>query len=492
MSVVTKLKSFSIIGDSNVKRGMTPSNISGRLIMSEAQVIPGGGRLSTLSTALDSVRVESDACVVASITNILSSASGSSTSPGLRVEKFMSDFLGKVSSFCIKRPDVQVFILPPMYRTTPVWFREGMAEIMLKFSSMATDLKPRPYNLHLMASFAKPVLEQDGVHLTPYSGMEFVLHLFAEPERIMTSITSTPDAKAVLVDEEVRLIKDRVLVLEQDHRRLTEKSDRQFAIDQELSDFQQNIRDEIFFMISGLTRLQRLDPREWQQRAQADVNHVLSIMGFTHTARHVYNSTGQGKNSKVLYKVRVESVDISRAIRDKFGSYFAKGENTKPESLAHISIRNCVTTATLARIAIMQLLGRRYVSSNPGGRFQVIGFEPRPLLRLTPPPEAKDKRFMSFHYVEAVTKLPTCFTPDEISELLKRISPRLHSNLKALLIVVSEDMIKSKFTRQKSSKADDAPPQSDSSMTSPGSGDVSASGSRKRPARRSDGPSAKK
>ena len=491
------LKSFSIIGDSNVRRGMSPANISGRPLWESAQVVPAGGRLSTLSSALDSVREESDACIVASISNIVSNASGSSVSAGARVSKFMTDFFQKIFAYCVLRPDIQVFVLPPMYRTTPIWYREGMAEILLKFSHLATTLKPRPYNFHLMSSFDRPSLEPDGVHLTPYSGMEFVLHLFNEAERIMTSLASSPESKLSVVDEEVRLIKDRVLALEQDHRRLNDKSERQYAIDQELSDFQQNIRDEVFFMISGLNRLPRLDPREWQQRAQADVNRVISILGFTHTARYVYNSSGRGKNSLVLYKVRCDSVEISRSIRDKFASFFARGENTKPAELSSVSIRNCVTTATLGRIAIMQLLGKRYVASNDGARSQVIGFEPRPLLKLTPPPDSQDKRVMTFNFIEAVTKLPTAFTPDEVADLLRRISPRLHTNLRPLFIVISDDMLSKKSVQKESGSVSSPIASPDASGHSgSGSGSKSSQGrgrsSKRGPPTPASGPSAKK
>ena len=396
-SPAPKLKSISILGDSNVKRAMSPSNISGRAVLSDAQVVPSGGRLSALSAALESVRLESDACIVASVTNILTGTVGSSISAGVRVEKPLIEFFKKIADYCCIRPDIQVFVMPPMYRTTPVWYREGMSEVMLKFSSVASGLKQRPYNLHLLASFPRPVLEQDGVHLTPYSGMEFILHLLADAERIMTNMSASTSSKFSTVEEDVRLIKDRVLALEQDHQRLNSRTEMQFAIDQELSDFQQNIRDEVFFMISGLPRLPRLDPGEWQNRAQTSVNQVLTTLGFDHKVRYVYNSSGRGKNSLVLYKVRMENVEVSRAIRDKFRSFFARGANTKPASLSSISIRNCVTTATLGRIAIMQLLGKRYVASNEGGRSQVIGFEPRPLLKLTPPPESQDRRVLTFN-----------------------------------------------------------------------------------------------
>jgi hypothetical protein len=248
-----------------------------------------------------------------------------------------------------------------------------------------------------------------------------------------------------------------------------------------LSDFQENIRNESFFMIQGLPRLPKLEPKEWQIQAKAAVQGVLvSLMGKEYPIAFVKNSTGRGKESKTMYRVKMPSVEISREIRDKFGLFFSGGADTRPQSLKGISIRNAVTTATLARIAILQLLGQRYVQSNPGSRSHVVGYEPRPLLKLTPSPGASDKRIQTYNFIEAVTKLPTCFQKGEIDGLLKRISPKLHGNLKPLLVVVSDDMIRKSISMPKSRPADASGSGSESSGSFKSPGDVSGRVSNKR------------
>jgi hypothetical protein len=112
-----------------------------------------------------------------------------------------------------------------------------------------------------------------------------------------------------------------------------------------------------------------------------------------------------------------------------------------------------VTTSTLARIAILQLFGRRYVASNKNSRFQVIGYEARPLLRLTPPPEASG-RVQTFNFIEAVTKLPASFTPAEISDLMKRVSPKLHGSLRDLFVVISDDNVPRNLGKGKQAASD--------------------------------------
>ena len=447
------LRCFTIIGDSNVRRNLqSPSNTSGRPTMSEAQFIPGGGRLSVLSASLSAVRPESDACVVACISNLLT-GSIASASLSTRVDPVISAFRDKVVSLARSRPALQVFVSPPMFRTVPVWYRDGLSEIMIRFANSFRDIDNRPTNLWLLASFSRPTLEADGVHLTPYSGIEYILHLFKAPEDLMATATTEVEQRVDVLTEAQRGLEDRVMVLEKDHAQLRHDTELQQAISAELFDYEANIKNEVFFMVQGLPRLPKLDQKEWQVQAVAAVNKVITAMGFDYTVKYVQNSTGRGAEARTLYKARASSAEASRAIRDKFASYFVGGQDSRPDSLSSVSIRNCVTPGTLARVAILQLLGKRYRDSNPGARSQVIAFESRPLLKLTPPPSSSDKRVLSFNFIEAITKLPTSFTKEEIEGLIKRISPSLHGSLRPLFVVINDDMLKHRSIRKRSAPA---------------------------------------
>ena len=116
---------------------------------------------------------------------------------------------------------------------------------------------------------------------------------------------------------------------------------------------------------------------------------------------------------------------FSSVIRKKFGSFFLGAKDGRPDDLKHINIKNRVTAETKTRVEILKLLARRYRDSNPDGRAQVISFQPRPLLKITPPPTAQDRRTKSYTYVEAVRKLPCNFTSDEVAPILRRINPEL-------------------------------------------------------------------
>lgn len=437
---MSQARVFSIVGDSNVKRHMNPMSCRDRPMMSGAQVIQCG-RAALLQASLRSVRAESDVCIVACVTNFMTSLSASGASSiSLRVEPVLIDFFEKVSEASISRPDVQFFVSPPMYRTSPIWYRENLPEILKKFSDV---MRSKPSSILMLPSFPTPSFETDGIHLTAYSGLEFALHLFDSVSEILTKSALDPDAKGIIVAESSRVLEDRVMVLEQDHRRLNQKFETKYAADAELSDFQENLRNESFFMVQGLRRLPKLEPKEWQERARADVLPVISLLlGRDVPISYVSNSTGRGKDSQTLYRVKVATRELSQEIRDTFGSFFLGGGDRRPPALKTISIRNCVTTATLARIAILQLLGKRYTDSNPGSKSKVIRYEPRPLLKILPSASATDKRVQSYNFIEAITKLPVCFTSSEIDELLQRISPKLYGNLQSLLVVVSDDMVK--------------------------------------------------
>ena len=284
------------------------------------------------------------------------------------------------------------------------------------------------------------------------------------------------------------MLQDRVHILELDHKRLCEKIDYREAVDAELQDFEENLRNESFFMIRGLTRLPKLDPKEWQVRAIADVAKALTLMGMSYPIKFIQNATGRGKNSVVHYRVKVETAAASKAIRDKFSTYFHDGTDSRPEGLRQVSVRNCVTTATLGRIAVLQLLGRRYAAANQGARFTVIGYESRPLLKIFPSPSSGDKRVMTFNYIEAISKLPTGFTAEERAELLKRISPKLHSKLREIFVVVTQDHLRRSRPRDRGSC--DAPDASSPSAANTSASDSSPGLLSSRRARKRVAPSA--
>ena len=449
------LRRFSILGDSNIKRHMNPTNCRDRPLMSGAQVIPCG-KAALLAEAMRSVRKETNVVLLSCITNFLTSSEEAGSSLSFRVMPVLQEVFQIVVEASQSSEDRFIIVAPPMYRHSPLWYRDGLPEILTKFSEV---FKQRPKNVLMMSSFPTPEFESDGIHLNPYSGLEFVLHLFDSSNSLLDSVSQPSSETAEATTEATRLLQDRMVAIEQDHRRLVKVVDTKSAEDAELADFNENIRLESSFMITGLKSLgEGLSPKDWQTMAIRDVQAILTILlGEERPIKFIQNKTSRNRGSKdqkdpiIRYMVEMRKTEDSKEIRDKFGSFFigvaAGGSGVgekRPEALKHISIQNNVTPATSVRLAILKILGQRYLASNPGSKFQTIGYDPRPILKLTPPSSASDGRVQTYNYIEAIKSLPTNFTSAEIEIIAKKVSSKLFGTLRATFTVINDDMIRKK------------------------------------------------
>ena len=442
---------FSLIGDSNVKRHSTMTNRRACPALSASQILQCG-RLQLLSSTLEQVQATSTSCIITCLTNFLASSSGAST-VALRVEPVLLEVREVLGNFCNAHPDRTLLIAPPMYRTLPLWYREGLPEILKKFSEIfSSDV---PSNFYLLPSFATPDFEDDGIHLTAYSGLQFLLHLFDSSETVLADINLPPEVKSSVVSESTRCLEDRMMALEQDHRRLNKNFEMKTAIDAELADFHENQSFEDCFLLIGLPRIQGNDisPKDWQVKARRACQEVLTrLMGREVPIVVVHNATGAGRDAIVKYLVRTPSANISKEVRDKFAYFFTGGTDVRPPAFKGISIRNRLTKGTHVRIAILKLFGSRYTASNPGSKFKVLGYEPRPVLKIFP---ASGARVQVYNFIEAVKRLPSKFSPAEVGPIIDGMDPKLRGQLRPLFVVLSDDSmkLKSKSGRNRGPKA---------------------------------------
>ena len=114
------------------------------------------------------------------------------------------------------------------------------------------------------------------------------------------------------------------MALEQDHRRLNKVVEKKTAADAEIADFHQNERFEDSFLIAGLAPISSdLFGKAWQDQAVKNVQAVLLIlMGREYNIIFAQNSTSRVPRSEVKYTVKMKEIADSKAIRDKFGSFF--------------------------------------------------------------------------------------------------------------------------------------------------------------------------
>ena len=361
---------FTILGDSNVKKNVTKTNTRACPSLAGSQVLQCQ-KLQLFEDALSQVRAESTVCMISCITNFLTDSDDEPTL-SKRIEPVLDDFCAILFSFCSAHPDLAVCVAPPMYRRSPLWYRDGLPEILTKFSS---SFKEKPVNVNLMSSFPTPEFEADGVHLTAYCGLEFILHLFDSANSILDGQNATCDERIPEASEVTRLLEDRVMVLEQDHRRLNSDFELKTAADAEIHDFHWNVSNEAFLVITGCQRLLRLGTKEWQDRARAEVAPILKeLMGRDIPIEYITNSTGPQPNALVRYNVKLFSTSIAKEVRTKFGTFYPNGRDERPPFFKPFTIRNLITQGTRIRLAVLQVIGRRYKDANKGSKVQVKTF----------------------------------------------------------------------------------------------------------------------
>ena len=452
---MSQVRCFTLVGDSNVRRYVNKASCRANPAMASAQILICGS-FEIFKETLIKARPESNACIVSCLTNFLASADGPD-SISQRIDPVLQDIREVLLELCEARPEMQYLLSPPMYRTSPTWFREGLPEVLTSFSQVLSP--DRPPNLHILSSFATPSFGSDGVHLTPYSGLEFLMHLFDGALELLAGLEHPVDVVVAKTSEGTRVLEDRVMALEQDHKRLNLVVEKKIAVDAEAADFRENASYLDSFVIAGLPLIPPdLVGKEWQDRAVSDVQEVIrKLMGRPMPIIFVSNSTARHKDAEVKYTVKMKEISDSHAIRTKFGSFFIGGKSDqKPPELKPYSIRNRVTPETQVRIAILQVLGRRYRTSNPGSKVKVIGYDPRPKMKITPAPDSSDRRVKNYHFIEAVRAFPTNFVQSELDFIFKKINPKWCGNLRSLFICLSDDEYRRlKLTnRVKSTEAD--------------------------------------
>ena len=90
------------------------------------------------------------------------------------------------------------------------------------------------------------------MHLTALSGYHFVHHLFDSAFALIRFQNKTTDEKVDQVFSHGTLVDSRLSVLEQQFTSFRAKSDLEFAIQQELNDWQENQSSEKFLVLTGL------------------------------------------------------------------------------------------------------------------------------------------------------------------------------------------------------------------------------------------------
>ena len=112
-----------------------------------------------------------------------------------------------------------------------------------------------------------------------------------------------------------------------------------------------------------------------------------------------------------------------------------------------LSLYSCSCIIFQIRIDLLKLFAKHYRDSNPGSKVKVIGYDPRPMIKIVPAASASDRRVMNFNFIDAVKKLPANFTPEEVEPIVRRINPQLHGKIRSLFVVLSDDQVKKRSSK---------------------------------------------
>ena len=435
---------FSIIGDSNVRRNMTAMNIASRQSLATCQMIDCPD-LNNLEGAFASIRDTSTVCVFSAISELLVHCEDRGTVQS-SVEHVMTSLAGKLGILCRARSGLTVMLAPPMYRTTPLWYRQHLPELAHVFSEVFS--KDKPPNLVKLPSFINQDILEDGYSLNPVTGLYYLLHLIDESEKLLLLCKSGIDENVKSNSETSRSNRDRIVMLEHDHFRLALQVNRKVAADAEFSEWVLNRSEENWLTISNLPRLSgSLSKSDWQKAAKSQVRAcLLEVVRFfkVNIRFDVIVVTNPIKNAGAklrLLNVRLSSVEASKAIRDAFSGFFRGGANspTRPPALKGIDIRNKVTFETRVRVAILKQLGQNYHASNPGSSWTVRGFVSRPQIVIVPASNSADTRVRTWHYMDAINMLPVTLSDDNLVQIHRVIGGGFQGRLASLFVILSDE-----------------------------------------------------
>ena len=303
----------------------------------------------------------------------------------------------------------------------------------------------RPSNLLLMASFVSQDLMPDGMFLTPVSGLHYVLHIFDQAEFLLSLEHHDQDVKISYVQESVCQHDDRLSYLESRHSGLHARVDLKVAMDSEFRDWTENRSEEDWLTIIGLPRLGDMSSRDWQSAARRQVQELFKLTLSLHQARfevnvlYVANPVRHRTAGKTVLNVQVQSVAVSKRLRELYSGFFRKVRPVKlPQHLRGVQVRNKVTLATRVRIRVMQELASNYLVANPGSTLNMRNYASRPTMLLTPGRDSSD-RARTYNFIDAVTKLPAVFSDDSLARIFQVVGTSHPGELRSVFVVLNDN-----------------------------------------------------
>jgi hypothetical protein len=154
---------FTILGDTNIRRNVTSLNMESRELLKGSQVVDFK-KFSEFESSVASIRAESTVCLIAGLTEALSSLSDAGSVLST-IDTPLSDFRDQLRGFASSRTGLHFIVAPSLYQESPRWYRTGLSAIARRLSDCLSESKPA--NVHLLPSFSSQDFLPDGKNLSP-------------------------------------------------------------------------------------------------------------------------------------------------------------------------------------------------------------------------------------------------------------------------------------------------------------------------------------
>ena len=132
--MTSQVRVFSLLGDSNVKPHVTKTSRRANPQLKNAQIL-SCGHLGIFRETLAQIKADVTVAIISCMSNFVSSADGPSA-VSHRVDPVLQEVQSALHAACVADPSRFFLVSPPMYRTQPIWYREGLPEILNLFSQV--------------------------------------------------------------------------------------------------------------------------------------------------------------------------------------------------------------------------------------------------------------------------------------------------------------------------------------------------------------------
>ena len=358
-------------------------------------------------------------------------------------------------------PEVNVIIVPPLFRSDPPWFGSYLPDLLSFLTSEVARCGSGRLALCSPFTVMPSLLESDGVHLTVVGGDRFLAHIDSQLNSMLIEISSTPASHPDRLDQILEAVTRNSAQLasftsigeavgdlsrsttdfETFVRRRFKDDDLIFARMKEESDSDINRSREDRVVITGLTGpTLQTSTHAQKKKHYSDVITTLvatACAGVDPLPKVVDVYINLRKDHGLpLVEARFDSVSGAQLFRRE-GVRLAKAEQ---EAFSSLFFSNSVTQSTRVRIEILRELSKKLNTSTEVAFVQ--GFISRPVLQFRVKEGARsrvDGVGRSYTFVDAMSKFGDRLAQKDLTTAYARAGNTFDGALSQYFIVLVDN-----------------------------------------------------